>query len=101
MRKTPKNRNTEFPPSAAAAERLADYKGEGQNPLDKMINRLLLLYLVTYCYFVFPGVANLTSPESDIYPFLSVNEMPEVNEGNPAPSSSSSSKDNKASDNIF
>lgn len=29
MRKTPKNRNTEFPPSAAAAERLADYKGEG------------------------------------------------------------------------
>lgn len=34
MRKTPKNRNTEFPPSAAAAERLADYKGEGQ-PLGK------------------------------------------------------------------
>lgn len=35
MRKTPKNRNTEFPPSAAAAERLADYKGEG-NPLGKI-----------------------------------------------------------------
>ena len=35
MRKTPKNRNTEFPPSAAAAERLADYKGEG-NPLGKV-----------------------------------------------------------------
>ena len=45
-------------------------------------------------------MANLTSPESDIHPILS-SEMPEVNEGNPAPSSSSSSKDNKASDEML
>jgi hypothetical protein len=43
-------------------------------------------------------VANLTSPELDIHPILPLSEMPEVNEGNPVPSSSSSSKDNKASD---
>lgn len=29
MRKTLKNRNIDFPPSSIAAERLADYKGEG------------------------------------------------------------------------
>lgn len=43
-------------------------------------------------------VTNFTIPETDNQPLLSVNEMPEVNEGNPAPSSSSSSKENKASD---
>ena len=32
MRKTPKNKNTEFPPSAVAAERLADYKGKSLIP---------------------------------------------------------------------
>lgn len=35
MRKTLKNRSIDFPPSAVAAERLADYKGEG-NPLGKL-----------------------------------------------------------------
>lgn len=43
------------------------------------------------------GVTNLTSPESDTHPSGLANEMPEVNEGNPVPSSSASSKENKAS----
>lgn len=45
MRKTPKNRSTEFPPSAAAAERLADYKGEG-HPLGMYANFYLLLIAI-------------------------------------------------------
>lgn len=37
---------------------------------------------------------NLTSPEAEVHP-LTVSEMPEVNEGNPASSSASNAKDAK------
>ena len=98
MRKTLKNRNTEFPPSAAAAERLADYKGEG-NLVGKRIKLSCQYFLINLCeaILILQGVTNLTSPELDIHFIIPVSEMPEVNEGNPVPSSSYSSKDNKAS----
>ena len=43
------------------------------------------------------GLTSLTSPETETSNILSVGEMPEVNDGNLAGSSSSNSKDSKAS----
>lgn len=66
-----------------------------------MVSKLFVSYQFAIDFFngIFnsQGVASLTSPELDGHPILSASEMPEVHEGNPVPSSSSSSKDNKAS----
>ena len=91
MRKTTRNLNSECPASAAAAERLADYKGEKDTlwvlgfDNSSLIPHLCLI-----------GKVSVTTPDTEFHSYLPTGEMPEVHEGGSVPGSSgSSSKDSK------